>query len=63
MCIINKSNSKFLKVRWNDHETNNSRYICDREADLQFCTDFLVKRYVDELILENIELFKVCSGI
>ena len=37
----------------------NSRYICDREADLQFCTDFLVKRYVDELILENIELFKV----
>jgi len=61
MCVyIYKSNSKFLKVVWNVHDTNNSRYECDREADLQFCTEFLVKCYVDELILERTELFKVC---
>jgi hypothetical protein len=40
---IYMSNSKFLKVRWNDHDTSNSRYVCDRELDLQFSTEFLVK--------------------
>jgi hypothetical protein len=25
--IVNKSNSKFLKVGWNDHDTNNSRCV------------------------------------
>ena len=54
------SNSKFFKVRWNDHDTSNSRYVCDREADLQFSTEFLVQCYVDELILARTELFKEC---
>jgi hypothetical protein len=41
--IINQSNSEFLtRIRWNNHDTINSRYACGMEADSRFCTEFLV---------------------